>query len=186
MRRTTWVAGGMLVAAVAVGGAANLIEDNFLATGWVTVHHGEQARDSSVGNFQVHVHGARASARLQDDTVVTSPGTFVVVDLAYATTDAWDAAEEVVLTDARWREFSEPTWFGSDGRVWEAGPDIWIRGTLLFELPTDAVGELTLQFRPEIVDARLPAQLLQIPLSVDTVSEPVALERPTVLAKGER
>lgn len=185
MRRTRWVAAAMLVAAIAVGGGANAIDDNFLATGWVTVHHGEQAQDSSVGNFQVHVHGARSSTQLEDETV-TSPGTFLVVDLSYATTDAWDTPEEVVLIDAEGHEFSEPTGFGSDGRVWDAGPDIWIRGNLLFELPTEAVGELTLEFRPETSDARLPARLLRVPLSVDSTAEPLTLGQPTVLAEGER
>lgn len=176
----------MLVAATAVGGVANAIDNNYLATGWDTVHRGEQSADVEVGNFLVHVHGASSSSDLEDGEVLTSAGTFVVVDLSYATTDAWVAPDEVVLIDGEGREFGEPSGFGSDGRVWEAGPDIWLRGTLLFEVPTDAAEDLTLEFRPQIGDRRLPSTVLRVPLTVTTSAGPLTLEPATALAEGER
>ncbi|USQ80358.1 DUF4352 domain-containing protein [Ornithinimicrobium faecis] len=186
MRRRTWAAAAMLVAAIAVGAGANAIDANFIATGWHTVERGEEGADSTVGNFRVHVHGARTSDQLDDRDLVTSPGAFVVVDLSYATTDAWGAPEEVVLIDGDGREFVEPSGFSSDARVWDAGPDIWLRGTLLFEVPEDTVDGLTLEFRPESPHTERPAAVLQVPLTVSTVSEPLTLETATVLAEGER
>lgn len=186
MRGSTWAVGGMLAAVMAVGGLANTIDNSHLASGWHTVVRGELGADSTVGNYRVHVHGAISSTQLEDRDLVTSPGAFVVVDLSYATTDAWDTPESVVLIDAEGREFSEPSGFGSDGRAWPTGPDIWTRGTLLFEVPADTVGDLTLEFRPELTDVRLPGAVLQVPLSVTTGTEPVALARATVLAEGER
>lgn len=186
MSRRRWAAAAMLVAALAVGAGANAIDSNLIATGWHTVQHGAEGADSTVGNFQVHVHGATTSSELEDSDVLTSPAAFVVVDLSYATTDAWGAPEEVVLIDGDGREFVEPSGFSSDGRVWDAGPDIWLRGTLLFEVSADAVDDLTLEFRPESPHPQRPASVLQVPLTVTPSSEPLALEAPTVLAEGER
>ncbi|WP_109472480.1 hypothetical protein [Ornithinimicrobium cavernae] len=181
-----WAVAAMLAAAVAAGAAANAVDSNYLASGWHSVQRGEEATDLTVGNFQVHVHGATASTTLEDGEVVTSPASFVVVDLSYATTDAWALPEEVVLIDGEGREFSEPAGFGSAGRVWEAGPDIWSRGTLLFEVPTDTVEQLSLEFRPEMPDPQRPASVLRVPLTVTRTSAPLTLERATVLPEGER
>lgn len=186
MRRRSWALAAMLAAAVVMGGVANWIDDTFLASGRHTVEHAEEGRDSTVGNFQVRVHGARSSATLEDGEVVASPGSFVVVDTSYATTDAWDTPEEVVLIDGDDREFTEPSGFGSAGGAWAAGPDIWFRGTLLFEVPADAVGDLTLEFRPQIPAAQLPGSVLRVPLTVTPTSDPVVLERASMLAEGER
>lgn len=186
MRRRGWALVGMLAAAVAVGGVANWIDNTYLASGWHSVQHGKEGQDSTVGNFQVRVHGATSSATLDDRDVLVSPGAFVVVDTAYATTDAWDTPEQVVLIDGDDREFTEPTGFGSDGRAWVAGPDIWFRGTLLFEVPADAVGDLTLEFRPQTPTAQLPSSVLRVPLTVTPSAKPVVLERATILAEGER
>ncbi|QDO87321.1 DUF4352 domain-containing protein [Ornithinimicrobium ciconiae] len=184
--RRRWAVAGMLAAAVAVGGAANAIDNNFLATGWHSVQRGAEATDLTVGNFQVHVHGASSSPDLEDGEVVTSPAVFVVVDLSYASTDAWNTPEEVVLIDGSGREFTEPSGFGSAAGTWEAGPDIWLRGTLLFEVPADAADDLTLEFRPDRPHIQRPAAVLRVPLTVSAAAEPLALERARVLAGGER
>lgn len=186
MRRSRWAVAGMVAAAVAVGGVVNAAESTYLASGWHTVQRGEEGGDVTVGNFQVHVHGATTSDRLENGAVVTSPGTFVVVELSYATTDAWDTPEQVALLDGAGREFTEATGFGSDGRVWAAGPDIWFRGQLLFEVPAGTVADLTLEFRPEFPDPQRPATLLQVPLTVQTAHEPLTLERASALAAGDR
>lgn len=185
MRRRRWAVAGMVALALAVGGAANAVDDHHLATGWHTVIRGAQAEDVTVGNFQVHVHGAVASGRLED-LDMTSPGVFVLVDLSYATTDEWSTPEEAVLLDGAGREFTEPSGFGSAGRAWIAGPDIWYRGALLFEVPADTVDDLTLEIRPEGPVALVPATVLRVPLTVTTTSDPLPLERPTVLGEGER
>lgn len=186
MRRGRLAMVAMLATAIAVGGAANAIDDAYLASGWHTVLRGEEATDARVGPFQVHVHGATSSPHLEDDEVLTSPATFVMVDVAYATTDAWATPEEVVLIDAEGREFVAPSGFGWDGEVWSAGPDIWLRGTLLFEVPVEAVDGLSVEFRPEMPDAQRPATVLRVPLTVTATTEPLLLEPPTVLAEGER
>lgn len=187
MRRGRWAVAAMVAVAVAVGGAGNAIEDAYLASGWHTVLRAEEATDVVVGPFQVHVHGATASPRLEDgDEVLTSPATFVVVDVSYSTTDAWATPEEVVLIDAEGREFVSPSGFGSDGAAWAAGPDIWLRGTLLFEVPVEALDGLSLELRPELPDAQRPATALRVPLTVSTTTEPLLLESPAVLAQGER
>jgi len=176
----------MVAVAVAVGGGANAIDSNDLASGWHTVVRGESAADVVAASFQVHVHGAASSPYLDDGELVTSPGLFVVVDVSYATEDAWRTPEEIVLVDADGREFTQPSGFGSAGSPWLAGPDIWFRGGLLFEVPADAVADLTLEVRPERPNAQLPATVVRVPLTVTTESSPLVLTYATVLAEGER
>lgn len=186
MRRRTGALAGMLAVALAAGAAANAIDDNFLATGWHTVVRGDEGTDATVGNLQVYVHGATASSQLDDGDILTSPGTFLTVDVSYATTDSWHGPEDVVLIDGDGREFTEPSGFSSAGGVWQAGPDIWFRGTLLFEIPPESVDDLTLEVRLESSTVLLPTTVLHVPLTVTTTPEPLTLEDPTVLAVGER
>ncbi len=186
MRPARWGLVAMLAAAVAAGGAGNAIDDAYLARGWHPVVRGEEGGDVGVGPFQVHVHGATSSAQLEDRDLLTSPATFVAVDVSYATTDAWATPEEVLLVDADGREFVPPSGFGRDGTPWAAGPDIWLRGALLFEVPPESLDGLALEFRPELPDARRPATTLRVPLTVTTSSEPLRLEPAAVLAEGQR
>lgn len=188
MRSRRWGVVAMLVLALGVGAGANAIDSHYLASGWHTVVRGDEASDVRIGHYQIHVHGAASSSRVDDDgELVTSPQLFVTVDLSYATTDAWDAPDTVVLISGDGREFTNPGGgFGSAGQPWPAGPDIWFRGTLLYEVPASVIGDLTLEFRPESPDARFPASVARIPLTVTTTSEPIVLAGDAVLAEGER
>ncbi|WP_420114202.1 hypothetical protein [Pseudactinotalea sp.] len=181
-----WVVAGMAVIALAAGAGANAIDNHHLATGWHTVVRGDEGVDVVAANYQVHVHGATASPHVEDREPVTSPGIFVLVDLSYATTDAWGTPEEVMLMDADGREFTSPGGFSSAGRPWLAGPDIWYRGGLLFEVPADAVDDLTLVFNPERPHTLLPGTTARIPLTVTPSSTPLMVEDRTVLAEGDR
>lgn len=149
MTRARWAVATMAVAALGVGGLANVVDDRYLASGWHTTVHGVEGEDVVGGTFQVHVHGATAAQALADDEPVPSAGWYVVVDLSYATTDEWSTPEEVVLVDRDGREFTHPGGFGFTGAPWLAGPDIWFRGTLLFEVPEDALESLSLVVRGE-------------------------------------
>lgn len=185
--RRRWGLAAIAAVALGVGALANAADNAHLATGFATVVHGSEGEDVSAGNFQVHVHGATASTEVEDlDGPVTSAGSFVVVDLSYATTDAWDQPDEIVLIDADGREYSDPSSLGLGGSPWLAGPDIWFRGQLLFEVPTDTLASLTLEFRPESVRAILPSTVTRVPLTVTPSSEPLEIGYDTVLGEGER
>lgn len=184
--RRRWAVAGMAALALAVGAGANAIDSHYLATGWHTVVRGEEGVDVVAANYQVHVHGATASPHLEDRERVSSPGLFVLVDLSYATTDSWDTPREVVLVDGDGREYTSPGGFSSAARPWLAGPDIWFRGALLFEVPADVVDDLTLAFRPERPHALVPGTTARIPLTVTTSTTPLMTESPTVLAEGDR
>lgn len=182
-----WAVAGMAMIALAAGAGANAIDDHHLATGWHTVVRGEEGADVVAANYQVHVHGATSSPHVEDREPVTSPGVFVLVDLSYATTDSWGSPEEVVLVDRDGREFSSPREFSSSAtQPWLAGPDIWYRGALLFEVPADVVDHLTLVFNPERPHTLLPGTTARIPLTVEASSTPLITEYPTVLAEGDR
>lgn len=186
MRRARWAVAGMVALALAAGAGANAIDAHYLATGWHTVVRGEEGADVVAANFQVHVHGATSSPHLDDRASVTSPGVFVLVDLSYATTDAWSTPEEVVLLDGGGREYTSPGGFSAAARPWLAGPDIWFRGALLFEVPADVIDDLTLVFRPERPHTLLPGTTARIPLTVSASSTPLTIDYPTVLAEGMR
>lgn len=186
MSRRSWAVAGLLVLATAAGAGANAIDRDYLASGWQDVADGSVGADLAVGEFQVQVHGAQAGPDLEDGEVVTSPGMFLLVDLSYATTRAWDTPEEVVLLDGQGREFTNPSGFGSTGQPWEAGPDIWLRGDLLFEVPADALDGLVLEIRPQRTDPRLPSSALRIPLEAEVSTEPLSVARPEVLPGGQR
>jgi hypothetical protein len=187
VRPARWALAAMVAAAVVAGGLANLVDARLLASGREVVVRGVEAEDVVVGNIQLHVHGATASPQLDDGgEVFTSPGTFVAVDLSYATTDAWGSPEEILLVDGQGRQFSTPGGFSSPGDAWVAGPDIWLRGQLLFEVPPDALDTLRLQVVPDDSEAVLPATTGLIPLTVTTAEEPLALDYPELLAEGER
>lgn len=187
MRSARWGLAVMALAALLAGGLANAADDALLPSGVVTTVRGSEGEDTVVGNLQVHVHGATASTQVDDlDGPLTSPGMFVAVDLAYATTDAWGSPEEIVLTDAQGREYSDPSNLSVNSSPWLAGPDIWFRGTLLFEVPADAVDSLTLEIRPSTVEAVLPSTVGRFPLTVTTTADPLEITRDTLLAEGER
>lgn len=181
-----WAVAAMVALALAAGGAANAIDDTYLASGWHTVASGTEGTDERVGNLQVHVHGAVVSTTVGDDEPITGPGAFVLVDVAYSTTDSWFTPEPPMLIDGDGHQYTEPSGFDSAGGAWMAGPDIWYRGTLLFEVPAEAADDLTIEFRPERPVGLLPSTVLRIPLTVTTISEPLTIEYPTVLAEGER
>jgi len=186
--RARWGLAAMAAAAVLAGGLANAADDALLPSGWTTTVRGAEGEDVVVGNLQVHVHGATASTRVDDlDGPLTSPGLFVAVDLSYATTDAWATPEVIVLIDGDGREYSDPSNLGLSGSTWLAGPDIWFRGDLLFEVPADAVtSSLTLEIRPETAVAVLPSTIGQIPLTVTRAEDPLEIGSDTLLAEGER
>lgn len=186
MRRAQWALAALAAVAVLAGGLANHADRTYVETGWHTVVRGEEEADVEVGNFQVHVHGATASTELDDRDLLTSPAMFLVVDLSYASTDAWSMPEEIVLIDGDGREFTNPGGFGFTGSPWRVGPDIWFRGDLLFEVPLESVDSLALEFRPETVNALLPDSVARIPLTVSQSTEPLLLEYPAVLGEGER
>lgn len=186
MTRARWAVATMAVAALGVGGLANVVDDRYLASGWHTTVHGVEGEDVVGGTFQVHVHGATAAQALADDEPVPSAGWYVVVDLSYATTDEWSTPEEVVLVDRDGREFTHPGGFGSTGAPWLAGPDIWFRGTLLFEVPEDALESLSLVVRGERPRPILPGTVVRVPLTVTTTAEPLVVERGSLLPRRER
>lgn len=185
--RARWGLVVMAAAALALGGLANVVDGRYLASGWHTTVHGSEAEDVVAGTFQIHVHGAQAATHLDDGgEPVPSAGMYVAVDLSYATTDAWASPDEIVLIDGDGREFSHPGGFGFTGSPWLAGPDIWFRGTLLFEVPEDVVDSLSLEFRGEDPRAVLPGTVTRIPLTVTISADPVVVIRDTLLAGGER
>ena len=186
-RSRRWAVASLVALAVAAGGVANAVQDDHLVTGWHTVVRGQEAQDVLVGDFRVHVHGATASAVLDDGgDLVRSAGTWVVVDVAYASTNVWSLPWDVVLVDQEGREYTTPSGFGSGAGTWRTGPDIWFRGTLLYEVPPEAVDSLALEFRPEAVRALVPTTLGRIPLTVATTDEALTLSYTTVLPEGER
>ncbi len=128
----------------------------------------------------VTVHGARAAETVETpfDGPAGTDGVWVAVDLSIAGGDQPGPFAEVHLVDAAGREFAVARRASTDnlGSPQPASP---IRGELVYEVPEDALGRLTVVVRGRS-DARLGGEA-RIPVVVDEVSSELLVPAPREL-----
>lgn len=174
----------MLTATVAAGWLVNATDGPQFSSGRHTVLTGEQGSDLTIEPFVALVGEATSSTAVIDsDTEIPTHGQFIVIDLAYSTTDRWAMPAEPELLDDSGREFS-PARVGTV--TWRAGPDLWFQGDLVFEIPADAPEPYTLVFRPRSPHAELPSVVAHIPLRLEASQDPVEVERARFEPGGPR
>ncbi|WP_116948700.1 hypothetical protein [Jiangella endophytica] len=126
---------------------------------------------------RVTVHGVRAATVLADglDDLDTG-GVWIAVDLTAAALDEPAAISGMALRDRRGREYA------SSNRVTNAmvggpfDPLVPERGEVVFELPSDALGRLTLVISPDAPGRVVPRAEAELPLRVDEAAdEPLTL-----------
>ncbi|SEE89627.1 hypothetical protein [Ruania alba] len=187
MRRSRFslVAGVVLV--LAVGLAVNTITEHTRPSGSLatTFALGEDAR---VGDFQVHVHGAQAAAVLDDDgAAVETNGVWVILDLSMASTKLPNRLYGLGLRDSAGRTFTVSS--RSPASLWQVAPDTWIRGEVAFEVPADALGDLTVfvwpYLRSNIESDPVGYGVTQVTVT-EVENQRVSLAEPTLLPAGER
>lgn len=193
MRRRLVVA-VLALAAVVLGIGTNVADARLLPYGRIGVS-GSVGEDIAMFPYTIHVGEAQAADFVVEQTLsgtgepIETDGVWVVVTLSYATQDEvrLPGSYRIVLRDGDGREF--PVSPRSDGGPWQAGPDIWVRGTLAFEVAPDSLDDLTLVFDPEIqLYGPMPMRYAQVRLDLDpgSVVEVVELAEPVVLGVGER
>lgn len=125
-----------------------------------------------VGPGAVIVHGARSADGLDDGwgELLTTSGTWVAVDLSVVGRDGEADLAEVFLEDAQGRQFaaSDRVSLNSLGVAQPGSP---VRGELLFEVPRDAVGEMTLVAQ-ELLSQTLSG-IARVPVQVQPVQGPL-------------
>ena len=191
VRRGAWLTAAVLVVLLAVGVMVDdITEENNPHPGHgVTFAIGE---DVTLRNFQVHVHDARLGTELvEDDTVLVTEGMWVVLELSYATVDEPETLGDLGLRDSEGRTYTLSTRHSAD--PWEASPDTWIRGEVVFEVARDSAdsGELTLFVWP---DGRSNAETYPMSYGVTQLelypeaaaTEPIEVAESELLPAGER
>jgi len=192
--RRRWVIVGLAALAIVLGIATNVADARLLPYG-PTSSTGVIGEDTGAYPFTVHVTQARAAHTLVECCRFETPpptgtdGVWVVVTLSYATADRPRGATGtgLVLRSADGREFPVSDRMGSGG--WLAGPDIWVRGDLAFEVAPDTLGDLTLVFDPGMqLYGPMPTQYARIPLDLDPgeVLDVIELSEEQILGAGER
>lgn len=122
------------------------------------------------------VHGVRAATVLADGLDdLDSEGVWIAVDLTAAALDRPAPISAMALRDRRGREYqaSDRTtnpMIGSD-----FDPLVPERGEVVFELPSDSLGRLTLVISPDAPGRTVPRAEAELPLRVDEAAdEPLA------------
>jgi hypothetical protein len=181
--------------AVLVGIGTNVADSRLLPWG-VRGVSGSIGEDVDVHPYQLHVNGVTVAETVVqtspisgDVTEIDSDGIWVVVDMSYATVDTERApgTTDLVLRDGQGREYRVSD--RSDGKAWLVGPDIWLRGTLAFEVAPDSLTGLVMVFDPQgKLYGPMPVDYAVIPLEVDDVAiQPSAeIVAPQILDEGDR
>jgi len=171
----------LVVVAVLVGAAVARV-DAWWPVLTATTTHGEAGEVVTAGPVRVRVDGVRTGSVLADGgEMLTTGGVWVGVDLALSGTvdDAVPAVLE--LRDARGRDYAASTRAGNLLASVPHAADVPEGGTVLFELPAEALaGDLVLRVLTEVHDADVdrPQAVAEIalgsarPPAADVVLEP--------------
>lgn len=126
----------------------------------------------TVEPVRVTVHGARAATVLADGLgELTSDGSWVAVDITAAALAEPAPIMGMALRDREGREY-EQTDRATNAMVGAAfDPLVPERGEVVFEVPADALGELTLVISPESPGRMVPRAEAEVPLTVDEVAD---------------
>ncbi|MFV0253562.1 MAG: hypothetical protein ACK5H2_09540 [Beutenbergiaceae bacterium] len=185
----------LLVIATAAGMLANAITSERSPFGSVRVN-ADLGEDITLPPLTIHVHGAQAARELlqwglfdEQPTPIDSAGVFVLVDISYASIERNSILSlgDVTLRDGQGREFPLST--RVDASNWSAGPDIWLRGDLVFEVAPDSLGSLELVLEPAPdTFGPMPVRyaVVPLPLNGDEVLAQAEAAEPELLDAGQR
>lgn len=174
----------MAVVVVAAGAVASRAETWWPPTG-PFVRAAALGEPVTVEPVRVTVHGARAGTVLVDGLdQLTSDGSWVAVDITAAALTEPAPIMGLALRDREGREY-EQTDRATNAMVGAAfDPLVPERGEVVFELPADALGELTLVISPDSPGRTVPRAEAEVRLTVgDPAAEPLT-PRPRDLASS--
>ena len=186
--RTRLVTTGLLAVVVAAGVGANLLDENYTATGQQLVAM-ELGADVEVAPFRVHIHDAWAATTLldRDEEPIQTTGVWVFVEMSYASIAEYEIPDHLLLRDSHGRVYEQSR--RAPHALWPGHPDLWHRGVVAIEVPEDALGEVRVEFLPASMHALAPLRYGSIDLVIDPdeiETEPVMMERAELLPGGER
>ncbi len=192
MRRL--ITAAAIVVAVVVGMGVNWAQER--SSGAVQFPVSMQVgSDAEVGPLQVHVREIRAVQTVgrwdqwtEDwDELMESSGVWVVIDFSYSATDRSTFFSDTYLVDASGREYDLSSRVGTFSYQARAG--LWEAGRMIFEVPTDSLGDYTLRLHttPRYMPVPEPYGQLSFTLDADNVeTEPVDTRYAELLPADER
>ncbi|UFU03703.1 hypothetical protein LQF12_03595 [Ruania suaedae] len=177
-----------VVLVLAAGVGVNALDERTSPSGSVSTPF-SLGEDVEVGNYRVHVHGARAAQTLEDDgELLTTAGRWVIVDLSYAAVRSPEYSASMGLRDSQGRMYTVSNRSPVSG--WPVAPDTWMRGEVAFEVASDSVGEMTLFVWPfrRSLSEDAPVGYATTRVTVEDVAseESAVLAEPELLEAGER
>lgn len=178
----------LAAAVVAAGVGVNALEEGRSATQQIptAVHVGQ---DSSVSSMSVHLHGVRAVGDVAGSggEALPTSGVWVVVDMSYAAHTRPTYLSSLMLVDDQGRQWERSRRVPATLPMAEA--DLWQRGEVAFEVPSDALGEMILEIYVESRWLVAPVRFGRAGLTVDADGiDPglVEIQRAELLPAGER
>lgn len=134
---------------------------------------------------RVTVHGARAATMLADGLDdLGSEGVWIAVDVTAAALDRPAAISGMALRDRRGREYAASARATNPMVGGPFDPQVPERGEVVFELPSDALGRLTLVISPDAPGRTVPRAEAELALRVDEAADEPLTPRPRELANA--
>lgn len=121
---------------------------------------------------EVTVHGARAATVLSDGLdEKQSDGVWIAVDVTAAALDEPAAISGMALRDRRGREFASSNRADNPMIGNPFDPRVPERGEVVFELPSDALGRLTLVISPDAPGRAVPRAETEVAVRVEEAGD---------------
>jgi hypothetical protein len=146
------------------------------------VHVGTPGEQVTVNPMWVRVNDVHAATVVigEEQQELDTSGAWVIVDLTAAALSAPDLIERMLLRDEDGREYRASTRVENPMLKTPFEPGIPERGDVVFEVPTDALGNVTLIALPDAFHT-MPRAVGEIALRVDSPGTQAATLRPRAL-----
>lgn len=159
--------GGLVIAAIALGGLINSYAPDMDARERPFVRAGAQGETVDVRTFDVKVLGVRGAKEISESRKIRkTTGVWVLVKVRAVAREEPTIIGQAALVDGRGREFA------ATGRISQPlvggrslQPGLPVEGEIIFEVPTDAA-DLSIRLASRPLDVRMDA-MAEIPLGVD-------------------
>lgn len=178
----------MTVVVLAVGVVVTLL-DEFVP---VATQYGVDVpigQDTEVGPVTMHVRDVWATQQVatssDPEDLTQTDNVWIVADVSYAARHSTEYFATEMIVDAQGRQYQRAASVGTSLQV--AEPGLWRVSRIVFEVPQDALGELTLRIGTFAPNTALPAPYASTTVVVTDIDpEPVDPRFGEFLAVDER
>ncbi|WP_158602899.1 hypothetical protein [Jiangella rhizosphaerae] len=185
-RRPSPAALAAMIAVVVAAGAVGARADTWWPRTGPFVDAAAAGEPVVVEPVRVTVHGARAATVLADGLdEKDSEGIWIAVDVTASALDEPAVIAGMALRDRRGREYASSNRATNPMIGTPFDPRVPERGEVVFEVPSDALGRLTLVISPDAPGRTVPRAEAEVALRVDEAGGEPLTPRPRELAEGQ-